>query len=157
MNQEMNPMGQPEKKGMSKGCLVGLIVGIVLVVLVAGIALTVWYKWDDIKKAGVVTVAESLRTELNDNPVEGVDTVQVNRVTDGFLAKLDTDQVTIEQLSQFMQSVQSIMADQAVDAEEADIFVQAMMDYYPDLAELAPVEESMEDTSAVADSLEQTD
>lgn len=150
-------MGQPPKKGMSKGCLVGLIVGIVLVVLVAGIALTVWYKWDDIKKAGVVTVAESLRTELNDNPVEGVDTVQVNRVTDGFLAKLDTDQVTIEQLSQFMQSVQGIMADQAVDAEEADIFVQAMMDYYPDLAELAPVEESVEDTTAVADSLEQVD
>jgi flagellar basal body-associated protein FliL len=157
MNQEMNPMGQPKKKGMSKGCLVGLIVGIVLVVIVVGGGLVCWLKKDAIMKIGVVSMIEGIRTELNTNPVEGVDSVYINKVADAFLANLETDEVQIEQMAAVLQSLQTILVDKAVDAEEADQFIELMVDYYPELGELAPAEETMEDTSAVADSLDLTD
>lgn len=157
MNQEMNPMGQPEKKGMSKGCLVGLIVGIVLVVIVVGGGLVCWLKKDAIMKVGVVSMVAGIRTELNTKPVDGVDSIYVNKVTDAFLAKLETDEIQLEQTATLLQSLQTILADKAVDAEEADQFIELMVGYYPELGEMAPPEETMEDTSAVADSLEQTD
>lgn len=157
MNQQMNPMGQLEKKGMSKGCMVGLIVGIVLVVIVLGGGLVCWHYKDAIVKVGVVTMAQGIKGELNKNPVNGVDTVRVNKVTDAFLAKLETDEAQLEQLSVFAQSVQTLMADQIVDAEEADQFVQLMIDFYPELGELVPVMETMEDTTAVSEDIEQTE
>jgi hypothetical protein len=157
MNQQMNPTGQLEKKGMSKGCLVGLIVGIVLVVIVIGGGLVCWMYKDSIVKIGAVTMVEGIRAELNTKPVDGVDSVYVNEVTDAFLAKLDTDSVQIEQIGQFAQSVQTLMADQKVDAEEADQFVQLMIDFYPELGELVPTMETLEDTTAVPDDIEQTE
>ena len=155
MNQEMNPMGQPEKKGMSKGCLVGLIVGIVLVVIIIGGGLVCWWKKDAILKIGVVTITQGIRTELNTKPVDGVDSVYVNKVADAFLAKLETDEIQLEQMAAVLQSLQTIMADQTVDAEEADQFIEIMVDYYPELKELTPPEDIVEDTTAVEDSLEQ--
>ncbi|MDH4034997.1 MAG: hypothetical protein OEV80_14490, partial [candidate division Zixibacteria bacterium] len=137
---------------------VGLIVGIVLIVIVVGGGLVCWWKFDDIKKAGVETFVEGIRTQINNNPVEGIDSVRVNTLADGFLAKLETDEVTFEQMGPFVQSLQHIMDDKAVDADEAAVFVQAMIDYYPELADLVPAEdatqEAIEDTTVVIDSLE---
>lgn len=157
MNQEMNPMGQPQKKGMSKGCLVGLIVGIVLIVIVVGGGLVCWLKKDAILKAGVVSMAEGIRSELNANPVDGVDSIYVNNVADAFREELEADEIELEPTAALLQALQLIYADKAVDAEEADRFIGLLVDFYPVLGELAPAEETMEDTSAVEDSLEQTD
>lgn len=157
MNQEMNPMGQPEKKGMSKGCLVGLIVGLVLVVIVVGIGLISWMKCDELKKAGVITFVDQVRITLNNDPPEGVDTVLVNSVVEAFTVRLKADTIAFEQVGLVVQPIQSILEDKTVDAEEAESFVRLLIDFYPELGELAPPEETMEDTSAVADSLEQTD
>ncbi len=154
MNQEMRPAGPPEKKGMSKGCLVGLIVGIVLIVLVVGGGLICWYKKDAIMKVGVVTMVNGIRTELQKNPIEGVDTVYVNKIADAFLAKLENDEVSMEKMGALAQSIQMIMQDNAIDADEADDFVRLMVEYYPELGDIAPPDETMmEENMETGDSL----
>ena len=153
----MNPMGQPEKKGMSKGCMVGLIVGIALIVIVVAGGLVCWQYKDSIVKIGAVTMVEGIRAELNTKPVDGVDSVYVNEVTDAFLAKLDTDSVQIEQIGQFAQTLQFILADEMVDSDEANQFIERMIDFYPELKEMMPSGDIIEDGTTVEDSLIQTE
>ncbi len=159
MNQQMTPPGvQPEKKGMSKGCLVALIVGLVLLVLVVGAGLVCWYKKDAFLKAGTVTMVNSITAELTNNPVEGVDTVLVNQVASGFITKINESEIDLQQFGQFAQDIQRLMDDKVVDADEADQFIDMMVDYYPELRGLLPPEdEPVEDTTVVIDSLEQVD
>jgi len=159
MNQQMTPPGgQPEKKGMSKGCLVGLIVGLVLLVLVVGAGLVCWYKKDALLKAGTVTMVNSITAELANNPVEGVDTVLVNQVAAAFIAKTEESEVDLQQFGQFAQNIQRLMNDKVIDADEADQFIDMMVEYYPELGDLLPPEgEPVEDTTVIIDSLEQVE
>ncbi len=143
---------------MSKGCLVGLIVGLVLLVLVVGAGLVCWYKKDAFLKAGTVTMVNSITNELTNNPVEGVDTVLVNQVAAAFIAKTEESEVDLQQFGQFAQDIQRLMNDKVIDADEADQFIDMMVEYYPELGHLLPPEdEPVEDTTAVIDSLEQVE
>jgi len=156
MNQQPNPALPSEKKGMSKGCLVALIVVIVLVVIVVGAGLVCWKYKDRIMTASTVAMVRAITTELNENAVEGVDTVVVNQVSEAFIARLDREEMDLQRFQAFAQEIQFIMADKQVDAEEADQFVSLLVEYFPELEDLTPEDEPIWDTAAVPeDSLEQ--
>jgi uncharacterized protein YxeA len=127
-------MENTQKKGMSKGCLVGIIIAAVLVVIVIiGIALIYFYK-DDIGKFGTVTLAEGVKSELAENPVEGVDSTRVNAVIDAFVKKVNEGgEDNLVTLSAFMQTVQSVVVDKKIDADELEQTMDAMIAVYPDL------------------------
>ena len=132
------------KKGMSKGCLVALIVGLAVLLIVIILGVTCYLKKDDLVKYGVTTVVNSIRAEIIQNPAPGVDTTVVNSVTDAFLKELEASEPDFEQLGQFGQGIQSIMEDKAVDSAETDEFLQALVDYYPSLEHLIPEPEALE-------------
>ena len=139
------PAGRPSNV-VRVGCLV----------LAAG--LFCWYKKDAFLKAGTVAMVNSITSELANNPVEGVDTVVVNQVAAGFITKINESEIDLQQFGQFAQDIQRLMDDQAIDADEADRFIDMMVDYYPELGDLLPPEdEAVEDTTIVIDSLEQVD
>ncbi len=140
------------KKGMSKGCLIALIVVGVLVLLLVIVGITCYLKREDLAKYGAVTLINSVKTELNNNPVEGVDTVRVNAVAEAFVEKLQDSKLDFEKYGQIMQSIQAIMTDKTVDSDEAEDFVQAMIEYFPELEEMAPIEQ-IEDSTVTEDSL----
>jgi len=127
-------MENTQKKGMSKGCLVGIIIAAVLVVLaIIAIALIYFYK-DDIGRFGAVTLAEGIKTELAEKPLEGVDTTRINAVVDAFVEKVNEDESdNLVTLSAFMQTLQGVIADQKIDADEVDRAMDAMIDVYPEL------------------------
>lgn len=127
-------MENAQKKGMSKGCLVGIIIAAVIVVIVLiGIALIYFYK-DDIGKFGAVTLAEGIKSSLAADPVEGVDSTRVNAVIDAFVKKVNEGtEDNLVTLSAFMQQVQTVMSDRKVDADEIETAMDAMIDVYPDL------------------------
>jgi uncharacterized protein YejL (UPF0352 family) len=141
-----------QKKGMSKGCLIALIV-VGAVVLLLIIAVIVCYaKKDDLARYGAATLINSIKTELRKNPVEGVDTAQVNAVADAFLDKLSESKIDYNKYGRFMQSIQSIPADEKVDSIEAEQFIRAMIEYFPELKERLPAKE-VEDTTTAEDSI----
>jgi len=127
-------MENTQKKGMSKGCLVGIIIAAVLVVIaIIGVALIYFYM-DDIGKFGVVTLADGIKTEIAENPVEGVDSVRVNAVIDAFVKRVnEAEDDNLVTLSAFMQTVQTVISDRKVDADEVEVTMNAMIDVYPDL------------------------
>lgn len=145
-------MENTQKKGMSKGCLVGIIIAaVLLVIVIVGFFLVYNFK-DEIGKFGAVTLAQGIKTELADKPLEGVDTVKVNAVVDAFVAKVNADSTdNLVTLSAFMQTLQTVIADKKIDADEVDKAMDAMIDVYPDLDTIwRPY---MPDSTATEDSL----
>ncbi len=141
-----------QKKGMSKGCMIALIVVGALVLLLVVALIVCYAKKDDLARYGAATLVNSIKTEMRKNPVEGVDTVQVDAVADAFLEKLNETKIDYNKYGRFMQAIQTIPADEKVDSVEAEQFVQAMIEYFPELEELVPVEE-VEDTTTADDSV----
>ena len=141
-----------QRKGMSKGCLIALIVVGALVLLLVIAVIVCYAKKDDLARYGAATLVNAIKTEMRKNPMEGVDTVHVDAVADAFLDKLNENKIDYNKYGRFMQSVQSIPADEKVDSVEAEQFIQAMIEYFPELEELLPMEE-VEDTTTAEDSI----
>ncbi|MDH4156572.1 MAG: hypothetical protein OEW00_04785 [candidate division Zixibacteria bacterium] len=132
---------EPKRKGMSKGCLIGLIVLAVVIVLVVIAGIVCYSKRDELMKFGMATMVTGVKTELASNPVEGIDTVAVNAMADAFIEKMNTSVLEPEKMALFGQTVQGIIGDQVLDSAEVFMFIKAMVAYYPELEELMPIPE----------------
>ena len=149
----------PEKKGMSKGCLVGIIVVSVLLVLIIVGGFICYYNRADLVKFGLVTVVTEYKNQINANPDEQIDTTVVNAVTDAFIEKFNQDELNdkkLEQVGLFMQNLQGAMSDEEINFDESEEFLDDMIRFYPELEDLRPPPETEMDSTAV-DSLQPTD
>ena len=148
-------MEDQSKKGMSKGCMVGLIVGGVLILLVIIAGVTCYMKKDALFKFGAVAITEQIRTSAVENPQPGVDTETLSALTDQFAEQLNkADSVDFEQVGIFVQTVQSIPGDDIVDSIEAKQFIGAMIALIPELGDSYWDDEQSEvDSSEVVDTV----
>ena len=150
-------MEQAQKRGLSKGCLVGLIIiGILVVIIVIGAITCYVYRADLTKKAGS-TALVGVKDMVAENPPEGVDTVQFNALTDAFLTQLDQDDfgdddTKMQRFGMFLQKVTSLMGDGEVSAEDVKAVSEAMVDFYPSLEEEFPLEEAVDSLMMMTDS-----
>jgi len=140
---------QEGSKGMSKGCLVALIVLAVVILLVVIAIVTCYYKKDDVIRYGATTVVEKVKETMTAAPQEGVDTTVVNAVADKFIEQIKSEKkLDMQKIGALIQSLQSIPGDKKVDSDEARQFINALTDFYPDLKDLTnkitpvPVEDS---------------
>ncbi|MEA3296275.1 MAG: hypothetical protein U9R56_00240 [candidate division Zixibacteria bacterium] len=140
-----------KKKGLSKGCFVSLIVVGVLAVMVIAAGIVCYVKKDALLKSGSIAMIGSFKTQLGDNPVEGVDTVEVNRIADAFIQKLQESELDLKKYGHFAQEIQSMVGSTEVDSVEVEQFIKAMTDYFPELMNLrtSPEEPDTTDTSMV--------
>jgi hypothetical protein len=145
MNQQI-PQIEP-KKGLSKGCTIALIIGGIVLVVLAGTIILIMTKGE---KWAYKMAANTERTLIMAKPIDGIDTVAVNRVADQFLKNLEVGEVDSERMIPFGSFVTQFATDTKVDSAEAVAYVQAMIDCYPELSELyQPLQ--VIDTSAVID------
>jgi hypothetical protein len=146
-------MEQVPKKGMSKGCMVALIVGGVLLLLVIIAAVTCYMKREDLAKFGATTIVTSLKTELRQHPIETIDTARFFALSDAFAAKLRTDSLDYNKYSRFMTTVQSALADKKLDSAEVGMLEEAIVTYYPDLESMVrPAPQTAEPVAVPNDS-----
>ena len=126
-----------QKKGLSKGCLISLIVVGVIVILIVVMMVMCYVYREDLMKTGTAAALTSIKSELADNPPAGIDTAQFNALTDDFISTMnaDTAEVDLMQFQSFMQSIQTMLADKAVDSSEVEDLKAAMIRYYPELGE----------------------
>lgn len=135
--------GEAKKPRMSKGCLIALIVAAVLIVLVIVAMITCYAKKDEIMKFGVTTLVAGVKQMVAESPIEGIDTVQVNALSDKFTERLNSEEIDAERFSIFFQRIQNIATDKVVDSVEIVELMDAMIEYYPDLeSTLEPAEET---------------
>ena len=137
-------MEQTQKKGMSKGCMVTLIVvGVILVMAIAA-AVTCWAKKDDLARFAVQTVISGTQQMLEESPIEGIDGEKFNTLTDAFLEKMNNSELDYEKYGVFFQKIQAVPSDKKVDSTEVILLMEAMVEYFPELEEYLPQGDGME-------------
>ncbi|MEW5796803.1 MAG: hypothetical protein AB1772_10655 [Candidatus Zixiibacteriota bacterium] len=138
-------MDTSPKKGMSKGCLVALIIALAIVVLVIAIVVLIYIFKDDLAKVGANAAAAEAKRVLAENPPEGIDTAQFNALADAFLDKLAHDEETrFEVLGLFVQEVTKSTGDKQLDRQEVNAAAVAMIVAYPDLDTFWPPRQQLE-------------
>jgi hypothetical protein len=149
----MTEQGQVQKQGMSKGCLIGIIVAAVLVVMVIIAIFAFWYYKDDVVKFGANTVIASIRAEVSNNPPSGVDTTAFFAVCDAFSDRLQSDTLKLQQFEGFFKEAQTVITDSKVDSAEVERLVESMYEFYPELRDEVPYG-MPEEPAEVVDSVE---
>ncbi len=141
---------QIQEKGLSKGCTIALIVGGVIFVLVVALIILVIVKKDEFASWAYSKAVISEKRLITEADLPGIDTVEVNRIADEFLAKVDTARYTQVELMPFVKFVQDGGMDEKVDSAEVAAFLNAMVESFPDL-------EQYKNSDGTDDMTEQTD
>lgn len=127
-----------EERGMSKGCVVGLIVAGVILVLIIAFAVTCWIYKDDAMRFGLRTMLSGAKTELAKDS-HGMDTVSINQFFDTFAERLDSVKIDDPRTQDLFQTLSQVASDGKLDEEETTKMMEAMANYYPDMRPLLPV------------------
>ncbi len=141
MTEEVNAgMGvQAPKKGMSKGCLVAIIVAVVLILFVGGIIVYTIYNGEDVIKFSVATVLASSKQMLVESDIEGVDTVHYNAIIDNFNKRLYSDSlIDVKKGADLLSKLQNVIADKKIDSAEVSDILQVLTSTYPEIAPKVP-------------------
>lgn len=127
-----------EKKKMSKGCLIGLIVGGVVVVMLAALFTSCYIYKDDLMRYGLNKLLDSLKVQVMAGEIEGVDAERFSRMTDAFKVRLDSEPLDYTKFQRFAQSIQSMAASEGTDKEDISSLMDAMVEYFPEIEEFNP-------------------
>ena len=126
---------QPEKQGMPRGCVIGLIVaGALLLLLIALFAVCQIYK-DDLIKFSINNTLGGMRKALATNPISGIETSRVDTITTAFSSRFDTTTVMdYDRLEPLVIAVQTAATSGGkFDSATVASVVNGLIHYYPDL------------------------
>jgi len=129
-------MEQVPKKGMSKGCMVALIIGIVLLVIVIALGITCYVYKDSVIKWGTQSALTMVKAEIAKTPVPGVNSEKFGVIVDSFLTRVAADTLDYKKYQLFVPVMQKVGADKQIDKDEVSQLVDAIMTYFPDLEPL---------------------
>jgi hypothetical protein len=145
-------MDETPKRRMSKGCLITLIVALVILVIIIALAITCYVYREDIARKGTSMVIATVKVKVMENPVEVVDTVQFNALTDEFIMKLEAGELDPAVYQSVMLVMQSLMDTDTLTAADVEMAVNAMIDQFPELEDMRPLP-SAPDTLEVEDTV----
>lgn len=127
----------PKPKGLSKGCLIGIIVALVLIVIVVGGIIYIWKNQDDLVKYSIANVVNESKTQLAAVPEPYLDTVIFNHVADEFLAKLEKDTLNLQagKGASMVLVIQEMGMSPKFDSTTITSLFHGMIEMYPELNE----------------------
>ncbi|MEW6016109.1 MAG: hypothetical protein AB1690_12410 [Candidatus Zixiibacteriota bacterium] len=118
-------MSEP-KKGMSRGCLIALVVFAVILVIVIAMSIVCYVKRDSIMEWGVLQISGQMQREITADPPEGITKEEVDSVFNQFNQAVKEKKVDPADMQSLTVMIQEIMKDKKVDHEEALRFMNAM-------------------------------
>ncbi len=130
---------QLQKKRMSKGCLVSLIVVGVIALMIIAASVTCWMKKDDLARFAVQAVLDNTKQMMIDEPIEGIDNEKFTVLSDAFVLKFTETELDYQMYGDFFQKIQTMPSDKKVDYKEAINLSKAMVEYFPELEEYLPI------------------
>ena len=107
-----------QKKGMSKGCMIALIIGLVILFIVVALSIICYVYRDELKGAVMERMTETVAAEIKTNLPEGVTIEDVDRIMEDFKEAYLANRVDAEELNDVSTMVSSMMSDKKIDKEE---------------------------------------
>ncbi|SYZ73676.1 hypothetical protein TRIP_C30113 [Candidatus Zixiibacteriota bacterium] len=134
-------MSEP-KKGMSKGCLITLIVASVILVLVVAMSVVCYVKRDAILEWSMAKMVDTAQTDiLNDLP-EGYTADDVNKICDDFKTALKEKKVHADEVRNLATMFQDVLKDKKIDKDEAKTFLEELKRATGTPADESPAEQT---------------
>lgn len=107
-----------KKKGMSKGCLILLIVGIILVVLVVSMSVVCYVYKDDLVEMGLNKMTDTIVTEIKTNLPEGISEAEVDKVVDEFKVAFKEGKIDQAEIQHISTLLQTALEDKEINEDE---------------------------------------
>jgi ABC-type transport system involved in cytochrome bd biosynthesis fused ATPase/permease subunit len=107
------------KKGMSKGCLIALIICAIIAVIIIAMAVVCYVYKDELIEAGLNKMTETLSAEIIKDLPEGVTETDVNGLMDEFKQAIKEQKVDQFELQGLSATFQQIMDDKVITQDEA--------------------------------------
>jgi len=142
-----------QKKGLSKGCLIGLIVAAVLLVMVIVAVIVIYIYREDLSKFAGTAVITQIQQQVAQDPPPGLDVAAFDAVCNEFSARMEADSLDPEAYTAFLSKVRTIPMDNKVDSAEAVIFLDAVFEYYPELEDMYLPSDVPPDSTEAIDSV----
>jgi hypothetical protein len=131
-------MEQPiERKGMSKGCLVALIVaGAIVLIIIAGVTF-ICVNRDKVMQAVTKIGMNQIKTEVGRQNFVGLDTARFNALVDSFVTHLKTEPLSDSDFAK-LSVLQQVTADRKIDSRDVSKIMDMIVACYPNLAAYRP-------------------
>ncbi|MBD3256847.1 hypothetical protein GF377_00345 [candidate division GN15 bacterium] len=131
-------MTEEKTGGMSKGCVVGLIIVGVLAILVIALGVVCWVYKDDMARMPINAVLTQMNTHLDENEVAGVDPDAFQEMSDEFRSRIEQEENLFnDRYGVFMTAIQDLASKSEFNAEDYQTVTEAMVGYYPDMEDMA--------------------
>jgi hypothetical protein len=121
-----------EKKGMSKGCMIALIIVAILVVIVIVGGILIYMYRGEIAEFGLGTLAETIATEIKNNLPEGYTAEDVDRIVADFKQAIKDKKIDQGEIQSIGNLFQEVFEDKQIDQEEAKEILETIEDAIED-------------------------
>jgi uncharacterized membrane-anchored protein YhcB (DUF1043 family) len=115
-----------KKKGMSKGCMIALIVGLVIVFVVIALGIVCYIYKDEIVEIGLNKMTGTIATEMKENLPEGVTAEDVDKLMDEFKQAYKDKKIDQTEIQEISTMVKNMLDDKTIDQEEGRKFMETV-------------------------------
>ncbi len=106
------------KKGMSKGCLIALIIVAIIAVIIIALSIVCYIYKDELIEAGLTKMTDTLSSEIIKDLPEGIAEQDVDALMDDFRQAIKEQKINKSEIQQLSTSFQEIMQDGVISQEE---------------------------------------
>ncbi len=106
------------KKGMSKGCLIAMIIGLIIMFIVIALGVVCYVYKDELVELGLTKMTETIVTEVKANLPEGVTAEDVDKIMDDFTKAFKEGKVDQGELQHLSTILQEAFEDKKIDRDE---------------------------------------
>lgn len=112
-----------QKGGMSRGCMVTLIVvGVIAVLAIASLVVCYIYR-EEIVELGLTKLADTVAIEAKNNLPDGVTSEDIDDALDEFKKAFKEKKIDTDEIQNLSVMFQDILKDKEVDADEVKEFI----------------------------------
>jgi hypothetical protein len=113
-----------ERKGMSKGCMIALIVFGIIAIIVLALAIVCYIYQDRILEWGLEKSTRMVAQEIKANLPENVTADEVDELMEKFIQAVKDKKVEAADLQNIATSFQKALEDKKIDADESKMLLE---------------------------------
>jgi tape measure domain-containing protein len=107
-----------EKKGMSKGCLIALIVGLVILFIIVAAGVVCYVYRDELGDMFLTKMTDKISVDIKANLPEGVSSDDVDKTIDDFKKAFKDGKIDQAEIQKISETVQKAFEDKKISQEE---------------------------------------
>lgn len=115
-----------EKKGMSKGCMIALIVGLIILFIIIALGVVCYVYKDELVEMGLTKMTDTIVTEIKADLPEGVTEADVDEAVEKFKQAFKDGKIDQNEVQKISTIIQTALEDKKIDQDEGSKILEVM-------------------------------